>query len=72
MFAAMRAFASYEAETWVREASVMLAPLTHDVDHFDELVFAAMCRSIPLDAIVCEFVALVVFAPFMEDIDHFV
>jgi hypothetical protein len=50
----------------------MLAPLTHDVDHFDELVFAAMCRSIPLDAIVCEFVALVVFAPFMEDIDHFV
>jgi hypothetical protein len=72
MFAAMRAFASYETETWVREASVVLAPLTHDVDHFHELVFAAMRRSIPLDAIVCEFVTSVMVAPFTDDIDHFV
>jgi hypothetical protein len=68
----MSPFAALDAVDCVFVAPVVFAPCILDIDHFQELVFAAMRRTFPLDAVECAFLALVVVAPLIRDIDHFV
>ena len=48
----------------------MVAPLTHDINHFVGFVFATMSPFATLDAVNSAFVALVVFAPLVHGINH--